>query len=452
VCQFAARIDQKGAVRLGKPTAILLLCLCSIPRAQARITLLVGEPYGYDAFFAGTGHAAVYLSGVCATSPVVLRLCNPGEDGVVLSRYLGIGGYDWIAIPLIPYLYAVEKQEDVPLFSDPKLVSFLRDRYRREHLESLVPDLPTGGTPDGDWYELIGASYLRTIYTFEVESTAEQDENLIRTLNNRRNHQRWNLVRANCADFAREVISLYFPHSVHRRIVGDLAVTTPKQLASGVSKFSRLHPELQSSSFVIPQVPGTIPRSKRVRGVLEVAVTAKKYMVPIIILNPVVAGVMVAGCLENWQFNPGRNAPILDSQHELGAPLTRADRRAFRDQLEEIVRMAPSAGASVDQKDWQALHDTAEPALDSFGGPILQLRVGDEVTSVGVTRSNILGVSASSEFAMGLVKARLREELKSESTKKTARADVESDLMLLQELLALQPDGLASTARFASDR
>jgi hypothetical protein len=114
--------------------------------------------------------------------------------------------------------------------------------------------------------------------------------------------------------------------------------------------------------------------------------------------------------------------------------------------------MAPSAGASVDQKDWQALHDTAEPALDSFGGPILQLRVGDEVTSVGVTRSNILGVSASSEFAMGLVKARLREELKSESTKKTARADVESDLMLLQELLALQPDGLASTARFASDR
>jgi hypothetical protein len=442
----------KAAVRLGKLSAILLLCVCSIPRAQARATLFVGEPYGYDAFFAGTGHAAVYLSGVCAESPVVLRLCNPGEDGVVLSRYLGIGGYDWIAIPLVPYLYAVEKREDVLLFADPKMVSFLRDRYRREHLESLVPDLPDGGTPDGDWYELLGASYLRTIYTFEIETSVEQDANLIHTLNSHPNHQRWNLVRANCADFARQVISLYFPHSVHRRIVGDLAVTTPKQLASGLSKYSRRHPELQSSSFVIPQVPGTIPRSARVRGVLEVAVTAKKYMVPIIILNPVVAGVMVAGCLENWQFNPGRNAPILDSNHEMAAVLTRADRRVLEDRFAELERMNSSASASIDQQNWKSLRDTAEPALDSFGGPVLQLHVDGVVTSVGVTRANILDAPASSEFAVGLVKARLREELKSGATKKTARADVESDLALLQELLALQPKGLASTARFANDR
>jgi len=59
----------------------------------------------------------------------------------VLSRYKAVAGYDWIAIPLVPYLYAVEKREDMPLFTDAKLVAFLRDRYRRDHLESLIPIL-----------------------------------------------------------------------------------------------------------------------------------------------------------------------------------------------------------------------------------------------------------------------------------------------------------------------
>src|SRR3954465_10297512 len=90
--------------------------------------LLVGEPYGYDGTYAGTGHAAVYLSGVCTISPVVLRLCAKGETGIVLSRYSGIRGYDWIAIPLTPYLYAVKESEDIPLLADDKLVAFLRDR------------------------------------------------------------------------------------------------------------------------------------------------------------------------------------------------------------------------------------------------------------------------------------------------------------------------------------
>ena len=102
-------------MRLGKLCAALVLCLFSIPLARAGATLYLGEPYGYDGAFAGTGHAAVYLSGVCATSPIVLRQCAPGETGIVLSRYRGIGGYDWIAIPRIPYLYAVEETEDVPL-------------------------------------------------------------------------------------------------------------------------------------------------------------------------------------------------------------------------------------------------------------------------------------------------------------------------------------------------
>lgn len=65
---------------------------------------------------------------------------GPGETGIVLSRYRSIAGYDWIAIPLIPYLYAVEKQEDIPLFADKKLVSTrpLMKAPLREELKSGV--------------------------------------------------------------------------------------------------------------------------------------------------------------------------------------------------------------------------------------------------------------------------------------------------------------------------
>ena len=340
------RVRAESILRLTRLSAVLLFSLGAISQARAGATLLLGEPYGYDGALAGTGHAGVYLSRICASSPVVLRLCEPGETGIVISRYLRVAGYDWVAIPLIPYLYGVEKPEDIPLYADRKLVAFLRDRYRRNHLESIAPDLPDGGTPDGNWYELIGASYIRTIYTFEIETSLEQDEKLIRRLNESPNHQHWNLVTANCADFARQIISFYYPHSVHRSIIGDLGVTTPKQLARTLSKYSRCHPELQSSSFMIPQVPGTIPRSKRVRGVLEVAVTAKKYMLPLFLLNPYIAGSMVAVYVGHWHYNPAKDKLILDSKHQLDSALTATDRRAVQDRLEELVGTGPSSDAA----------------------------------------------------------------------------------------------------------
>jgi hypothetical protein len=433
-----------------KLTVILFLCLCAVPKVHSGATLFLEEPYGHDAVYAGTGHAAVYLSGVCASSPVLLRLCGPGEAGVVLSRYLGIGGYDWIAIPPLPYLYAVERTEDIPLFADKRVVAFLRDQYRRKHLRSLIPDLPGGGTPDGNWYELIGASYLRTIYAFEIETDPEKDRELIRTLNDRINRQHWNLVTANCADFARQVISFYQPHSVHRSIIGDLGVTTPKQLARTLSKFSRRHPELQPSRFVIPQVPGTIPRSKRVKGVFEVMLTAKKYMWPIFLFQPYIAVSAVAVYTQHWHFNPGKNAPILDAKHELNAALTSKDRRIFQEQLEEIVRVAAAAQISADDRQWTFLYAERVLALDDAGGPTLNVFVDGEITPVGITRSNVLNEPAGAEFAAGIVEARLREELKSPAARKTARVDVESDLALLRQLLAPQSKGLTSAASFTA--
>ncbi len=423
-----------------KLSAILLLCACSVGAAHAAATLFLGEPYSYDGALAGTGHASIYLSDVCAKTPVELRPCAPGETGIVISRYHRVAGYDWIAIPLVPYLYAVENEDDLPLFADKKMVAFLRDRYRRKYLEALAPDLPDGGTPEGDWYELVGASYIRTIYAYEFETTPEQDAALIRKLNAHVNHDHFNLVTSNCADFARNIIDFYQPHAVHRSIIGDLGVTTPKQLARTLSKYSRKHPELEPSNFVIPQVPGNVPRSKPVHGVLECALTAKKYMLPVFALHPYIAGMLIAGYWGHGRFNPAQNALVLDANHQLDEPPTKEQRRNLQARFEELMHgaAADDAGANtaVDDHRWAASLAAADPSVDSSGRPVLQTTVDGAIADVGAARVNVMGVPDTRDFAAGLVEARLREELKSAPARKSSRADVENDLALLQQLIS----------------
>jgi hypothetical protein len=89
--------------------AILLFCLTIVATTcgYASVALLMEEPYGTFGAMNPTGHAAVYFNHICVDSPTVLRPCHDGEFGVVISRYHKIDGYDWIAIPLIGYLYAV---------------------------------------------------------------------------------------------------------------------------------------------------------------------------------------------------------------------------------------------------------------------------------------------------------------------------------------------------------
>src|ERR1700760_204027 len=92
----------------------LLWLVLGVTMARADVALFLEEPYGAFGGMTPTGHAAIYLSRVCADTPVSLRRCRPGEQGVVISRYHRVAGYDWIAIPPIAYLYAVERPDDVP--------------------------------------------------------------------------------------------------------------------------------------------------------------------------------------------------------------------------------------------------------------------------------------------------------------------------------------------------
>ncbi len=396
---------------------------------------------------------AVYLSNVCSESPVILRRCDAGESGVVLSRYDGVAGYDWIAIPLISYLYAVDRPEAVPLFADEKLVAFLRDQYRRDYLEALAPDRADGATPAGNWYELVGSAYDRTIYGFEIETSPEQDALLISKLNSQPNRQRYNFVKRNCADFVREVIDFYYPHALHRSLIGDLGVTTPKQIAKMMVKYSHHHPGLMSSDFLVPQVPGSLKRSTPVHGILESVMAAKKYMVPLVVLHPYIGGGLLVEYFGHRRFDPARNALVfsvdsVDSHDRLSPPMTRDERLRYQSRLDEMsqaasvidpVKEGKNEGKNKEVKTWERLQASATPGIDTSGRPVLQLRAGEALAQVGVSRDNILVVSDSSQLAAGLLEARIRQELRPAAARKTSPSDVERDLTLYQHLLSLPP-------------
>jgi len=269
--------------------AVLYTLFAFLPLARAGAALFVEEPFGSFGGFNPTGHAAIYLSRVCAETPVKLRLCEPGESGVVISRYHRVGGYDWIAIPLIPYLYAVEHADEIPASANAEMVASLRDRYRRAHFADIVPDAEGAKMPGGDWIQLVGSAYDRTIYSLEIETSEAQDERLIEALNSRANSTHFNLLFHNCADFSRDVLDFYYPRAVHRGFLNDVGIMTPKQAARTLTKFSRKNRDLEFTSLEIPQVPG-LPPSKPIRGVLESFVKSKKYVVPVAALHPLVIG------------------------------------------------------------------------------------------------------------------------------------------------------------------
>ena len=406
--------------------------------AHASATLFLEEPYGKLGFFTATGHAAIYLSGVCAETPIKLRPCLPGETGVVISRYDGVGGYDWVAIPLIPYLYAVERPQDVPLFADAKMTLFLRDRYRRKYLEEIAPDARNGEIPRGNWYELVGSSYDRTIYGFEIETTPEKDAALIRKLNSSRNESHFHLVSRNCADFAKDTLNFYFPKSFHRSIVADLGMTTPKQMAKLMTKFATKHPQLQFSKVVIAQVPGTMPRSTSVHGVVESFIKAKKYIVPSVVVSPIFAGCVAAVYVGTGtgRFDPGRGANVFVVGNAPEPALDREDLRAYREQLKHYLAETYPEKSRLDaQRAWGKLQSKSKAFIDDNGQPVLHLPLETAPVRVGLSADNVLQSDAPPQVVRQLIEARLQAELSRRASHGISETEVARDWALLQKTI-----------------
>ena len=271
------------------PVLLILLLLLAPSIGKAQVALLLEQPYGFFGALNPTGHSAIYMARICADTPLKLRRCNPDEMGVVISRYSDIDHRDWIAIPIVPYLYSVEEIEDAPKSVDRPTVKHLRNLYHEQHLRSLGEDLQPGSFFKGGWSQLVGASYERRIYAYRFDTTEDQDEELMNELNAEANVSHFQLFYNNCSDFARVILNHYFPGAFKRNFFPDAGATTPKKITTKLLKYADKHPGTHLQIFEIPQIPGYRRHSSSNHGIAESLITTG-YAIPIVILNPYLAG------------------------------------------------------------------------------------------------------------------------------------------------------------------
>jgi hypothetical protein len=80
----STRIGRTRGKQLFQIATVLFCFFAAANYGHASVALLMEEPYGTFGAMNPTGHAAVYLSHICADSPTVLRPCHDGEFGFLL--------------------------------------------------------------------------------------------------------------------------------------------------------------------------------------------------------------------------------------------------------------------------------------------------------------------------------------------------------------------------------
>ncbi len=304
----------RGSLSILRMLLLLAAAACLSP-ARAELTVLVGEPFGAFGTMMPNGHIAVYLNRVCADGPLHVRMCRAGEPaGVAVARLDAIGAVDWVASPIMPFLYATDDPHAVLATTDEASVLALREQYRAGHLEALLPAGAERTKANADWWEIAGAAYSRRLWGYRIATSRAQDEALVAMLNERANHHVYSVVHRNCADFAAEVVNFYYPGSVHRNHVADMGIMSPKQVAHCVYQYGEAHPEAGLQVIEVPQVAGSLRRSRPARGGAEGFLKTKRYLLTLCLVQPEVVVGLLAAYLEGGRWDMGRAAQVMSPE------------------------------------------------------------------------------------------------------------------------------------------
>jgi hypothetical protein len=493
-----------------KSSFSLLLFLVLIPvSARADVSLFLGEAIGYAGEWSGSGHTAIYFSNICSDGPVKLRLCRAGEQGVVIGSYPNFGehvDYHWIAVPVIPYLYGVESERDIPLYANGEVRTLLKETYRKKYLRSIIPDTTDGSIPKGNWSPMIGSVLNRDVYSLNVKTTPREDARLVAQFNELPNKGDFRTLYNNCADFARIVLNRYFPGATHRDVINDFTMsTTPKAVAKSLTGYATKRPDRLFNITKYPQVSGTIWRSFDVRNLTEIGFRSRKYYVPSLIFNPFVAAVFAGTYLTTGRFSVDKTykkyaTPEIarlnldkhllkrqakeprDGTPKLGNSFGSGDagrssltlREIDERQAAERLRLfgdkqtwnhykeafAPMLAAAINQgrfldRDevktfFRDLELQSEPAFDENGALILRVKAYGQDRILGLTRNNIVGNNSDPELSYKLMVAKINVELNASEKNRESLETFKSDWALLTRLsanLAASPDALDSSRK-----
>lgn len=405
----------------------------------------------------GTGHTAVYFSNICADSPVKLRLCRPGEFGSVMSTYINIGEdrrYEWNVVPLSIYLYGVEDPQNRAIFGSAQVKHLLEERYREKYLSQYCDTNACRTSSKSEWREMVAATMIRSVYIFAVDTTIEQDEEVIARFNNLQNKNNFNGVTRNCADFTRGVINFYFPHAVYRDYLNDFGIESPKAVARTFTHYALHHPQSNFRVMHFAQVPGTIKRSREVRSGTEQLYRSKKLLIPMALFADHVLPFVAASYLLTGRFNPERtfekyptSGPDVEnstaalqqtaatSEERVQLVGTPSEWKQYRKALDSTVQANKDI---MDKHDlshlFKDLDREGTATVDEDGSLWMDLSEDGEPLRVGLSASDVLAAGSSPQLAYKFLLARTRGVLKSPKHSRETMLEFDQDWTLLRHV------------------
>jgi hypothetical protein len=493
--KIAIRYSVRSCLALTLTT--LLVCLVC-PRVYADVGVILNESLDTSVErVTGSGHSAVYFSRICPESPVKLRLCRRDEEGSVMSNYINIGeerAYEWNIVPLNVYLYGVEDPDNRPIFGSQKVKEFLENSYRDKMLLDFCSSNDCRTSNKSEWREMVGAGMSRSMYIFVVHTTVRQDLDLIAKFNALPNENQFNGATHNCADFTKNIVDTYFPHSAHRDPINDFGITSPKAVARTFTHYAQSHPESEFRVLHISQLPGTIKRSTEARSATEQLYHAKKLLVPMLIFAPQILPAVAATYELTGRFNPEHEfeahssalpvqirspmpAPRFESVSaniDQSHPAESHDRegisgtpkkwKAYREEFDFIVKDAVRQELLPNREYLDHIlehfQETGIISADSKGALWLVVSSGGETSQVGISASNILAPGSDPKLAFALLLACINQALKSPKHSRETMVEFKGNWALLQyarmrilptNTAVLYPPSLATAIRTGPD-
>jgi len=465
----------------------LVVCLAG-SRAQGDVGVVLNESLDTSvARITGSGHSAVYFSRICPESPVRLRLCRAGEQGSVMSNYTTLGEdqpFEWNVVLLSMYLYGVENTHYRPIVGSQKIKRALEERYREKYLSAYCDSESCRSSNKAEWREMVGATLSRSIYMFVVETTVEQDLNLIEQFNALPNQNHFNGMTRNCADFTRRVINAYFPGATEPDYINDFGMTSPKAIARSFTRYAHRHPETHFRVLHFAQVPGTIKRSSECRAGTEQLYHSKKLLVPMIIFAHHILPLVAASYALTGRFNPQRELerhPTVEAaevEHRL--QLAKSEDSDTRSQQLKAARSQERAKIVGTAEEWkkyraafdsvvaeaaredsiperrrlsrffQRLDEAGTPVTDREGGLWMGFSDGDELSRVGLSANNVFSSGSDPELAYQLVLARIGRVLSSPKHSRESMVEFKSDWDLLQHVPSYSAVSMESPTTLAA--
>ena len=438
------------------PLALAWLFVAS-PRAFGSVGVVLNESLHESMDrITGTGHTAVYFSNICADSPVKLRLCQPGEQGSVMSTYVNIGedqGYGWNIVPLSIYLYGVEDPAKRPIFGSYKVKRLLEERYRDKYLSDYCVTTACRTSLKAEWREMVAATLIRSIYIFAVDTTVDQDRAIIAEFNDAVNRNNFNGLTRNCADFTKHIINTYFPHAVSRDFLNDFGMTSPKAVARTFTHYALRHPDSNFRVMHFAQVTGTIQRSSEVRAGTEQLYHSKKLLVPMILFAGHELPFVAASYLLTGRFNPEHEFekyPAAGPSAEDYTPPAMLQAAASLEERQQIVGSKPEwkeykselnaivqgNKAELDRNELshflKQLDRTGMASIDSDGSVWMEVVEDGEPLKLGVSANNALARGTNPHLSYKFLLARTAGVLKSPKHSRETMLEFRQDWDSLQ--------------------